>query len=197
MLDWRVALLKTIREAGMDNKSVSLKAGLNHGLVSEWLGPKRKAATIENFMAVCNALGRSPASVLGSPALKLHIPVVGIVSGGEGWTALDEHKADPLEFELGDKDVIALEVRGESMEPAYRDGDFLVCQRRAGRNAHNLINSDCVVRTIDGGQFVKILKRGKQPGLFTLKSYNPRFDDMEDVRLEWAARVAWIRRADS
>lgn len=194
MTDWRTNLLKALREAGMTMKDASLSAGLNHSAISEWIGPKKKAPSIENFVAACEAIGVSPLAILGGQVGPPKVPVVGVVSGGEGWTTIDEHKADPLEFSPGADDLIGLEVRGDSMEPVYRNGDFLVCQRLSGSNAHNLVNTDCVVRTADGGQYVKILKRGRQPGLFTLKSYNPRFDDMVDVRVEWAARVTWIKR---
>lgn len=195
MADWRTNLVKALREAGMSMKDASLAAGMNHSAVSEYLGAKKKVPSIENFLAICEAVGVSPVKILGGMDQPQRVPVLGIVSGGEGWTAIDEHKADPIEFTAGDDDLIGFEVRGDSMEPAFRDGDFLVCQRRTGRHAHNLLNSDCVVKTVTGGQYVKILKRGRQPGLFTLKSYNPRFDDIIDVQIEWAARVIWIRRA--
>tara|TARA_R110000822_G_scaffold62916_9_gene154866 strand:- start:2191 stop:2781 length:591 start_codon:yes stop_codon:yes gene_type:complete len=194
MTDWRTNLLKALREAGMTMKDVSLAAGLNHSAISEWLGSKKKAPSIENFLAACAAIGVSPVTILGGQDGPQKVPVVGVVSGGEGWIAINDHEADALEFSAGNEDLIGLEVRGDSMDPVYRNGDFLVCQRTSGRNAHNLVNSDVVVRTATGGQFVKILKRGRQTDLFTLKSYNPRFDDITDVQIEWAAAVTWIKR---
>lgn len=193
--DWRTRLKSLIDETpGLTMKGLSLKAGLHASTVQSIL-TKGTAPSVENFLAICQAMGITPAQLLeGSERSKLTIPVVGVVSAGEGWTPFDDNTNEAVEFELGAHDTIAVEVRGDSMAPVYRNGDVLICHRRYGPNADNLIGLDCIVRTAKGENYVKILKRGSRHGRFNLKSYNPVVDDIEDVPLAWAAPVAWIKR---
>jgi transcriptional regulator with XRE-family HTH domain len=195
--DWRKRLQEIIDGTpGLSMKAVSVRAGLNPSAVHDII-KRGNAPSIESFLAICRALGVSPSQLLeGESRASVTIPIVGFVSAGEGWTSLDGATGpeDAIEFELGAHDTIGLEVRGNSMAPVYRNGDFLICFRQFGPNADNCIGRDCVVRTADGRNFVKILKRGSRPGRFNLKSYNPVADDIEDVALAWAAPVAWIKR---
>lgn len=130
-------------------------------------------------------------TIVGAPA----IPIVGIVSAGEGWTSTEGVAFESVDFDLSGINPIAVEVRGDSMSPVYRSGDILVCSKHQGKHFDNLIGLDCVVLTTSGNGYVKILKRGSLSGLHTLKSYNPHIDDIEDVQLVWAAPVTWIKRS--
>lgn len=196
--DWRTRLKQVIdRTPGLSMKAVSLKAGLGATAIHDILerGSDPKVSTV---LAICNALNISPAALLwgDDSATNASIPLVGFVSAGEGWTPIDGAAGpyDAIDFDLGAHDTIGLEVRGDSMAPVYRNGDFLICYRQFGPNADNCIGLDCVIRTADHRHYVKILKRGSRPNRFNLKSYNPVADDIEDVALAWAAPVAWIRR---
>ncbi len=182
-------------------KRLSLKAGLSESAVRDTLN-RGTEPTVETFCAIASAAGVSPGWLLhGDERFRIEIPLVGIASGGEGWTPFAEQSTsrprDTVEFELGDHDVIAIEVRGDSMSPVYRDRDRLFCQRRAANFAHNLIGQDCVLRTASGENYVKILAKGSRHGRFNLRSYNPVFKDIEDVALEWAAPIVWIKRGAS
>lgn len=175
-------------------KGLSLKAGLHASTVQSIL-TKGASPSIDNFLSICEAMGVSPSALLEGEHSSVSIPLVGLVSAGEGWNPVDGETSDAIEFEVGAHDTIALEVRGDSMSPVYRNGDHLICYRQFGPNADNCIGLDCVLRTADNRNFVKILKRGSRPSRFTLKSYNPLVDDIEDVALQWAAPIAWIKRA--
>lgn len=192
---WRQRLKRIIDEApDLTEVGVSRKAGLSRSTVNDII-KKGTTPSIDNFLAICKAIGVRPSILLeGIEDAKIVIPIVGYVSAGEGWIPVDDHAQDPLEFDLGSHDTIGVEVRGDSMSPVYRDGDTLICYRRFGPNADNLIGQDCVIRTAKGEHYVKILKRGSRPGRFNLKSYNPIMDDVEDVALAWAAPISWIRR---
>jgi phage repressor protein C with HTH and peptisase S24 domain len=195
--DWRTRLQRLIDETpGLSMKGVSLRAKLGatavHDILERGADPK-----ISTLTAIATALGVPLTTLLGDEApVHSSIPIVGFVSAGEGWTPIDNATGpdDVVDFDLGAHDAIGIEVRGDSMAPVYRNGDYLVCYRQFGTNADNCIGLDCVVRTQDGRHFVKILKRGSRPGRFNLKSYNPVADDIEDVTLSWVAPVAWIRR---
>jgi len=157
-----------------------------------------KNPTLENFINICKALGVRPSQVLeDGDSFTPSVPIVGFVSAGEGWTPIEGITNETVDIEIAKPDTIALEVRGSSMSPVYRDGDTLICQRIYGPYLDNLIGRDCVVQTADGRHFVKILKRGTKPRRITLKSYDPLVDDIEDVAIAWAAPVIWVKRGSS
>lgn len=180
----------------LDMKAISLKAGLGATFVRDIL-EKGRTPSIDNFIAMCGAIGASPLTLLyGDDAPRLTVPIVGVISANENWTQVPEARLDPIEVALSGEDLIGIEVRGDSMSPVYRDGDRLLCQRQYGRFIDNLVGLDCAVLTSDGKGYVKILKRGTRPGRYNLKSYNPHVDDIENQLIEWAAPIKWIRRKD-
>ena len=100
---------------------------------------------------------------------------------GKGW----DEVALPS---VNDEHAYALEISGDSMKPAYRDGDIIVVSpgtpiRRGDR---------VVVKTTGGEVMVKELKRRTAKTL-ELQSLNPahadRTLDADDV--EWIARIVW------
>jgi phage repressor protein C with HTH and peptisase S24 domain len=100
---------------------------------------------------------------------------------GKGW----DEVALPA---AGDEHAYALEISGDSMKPAYRDGDIVVVSpgtpiRRGDR---------VVVKISDGEVMVKELKR-RTAKMLELASLNPahadRTLDADDV--EWIARIVW------
>jgi phage repressor protein C with HTH and peptisase S24 domain len=89
---------------------------------------------------------------------------------------------------VNDEHAYALEISGDSMRPAYRDGDIIVVSpgtpiRRGDR---------VVVKTAGGEVMVKELKRRTAKTL-ELQSLNPNHVDRtlaaDDV--EWIARIVW------
>ncbi len=177
-------------------KGLSVKAGLNETFLRDTL-KRGTMPGIEKFLAICRAAHVDPFFILyGDNAPKFTIPVLGIVSAGEGWSNQDGATFEPIEFEIEKDDIVSIEVRGDSMAPVYRSGDHLICQRHQ-RGFDNLIGLDCAVLTADGQGYVKILKRGTRPNRFNLKSYNVANEDIENVQLAWAAPVIWIKRGRS
>jgi phage repressor protein C with HTH and peptisase S24 domain len=100
---------------------------------------------------------------------------------GEGW---DEF-AFPA---LNDEHAYALEISGQSMEPAYRDGDVIVVSPSAPIRRGDRV----VVRTRSGEVMAKELKRriGK---MVELKSLNAQHADrtVPAADVLWIARIVW------
>ena len=100
---------------------------------------------------------------------------------GQGW--------DEVRFPgLGDGSAYALEVTGDSMQPLYRDGDYIIVspteQLRRGDRV--------VVRTIGGEVMAKILHRRteKQIELHSINpDHSPRVFRPEEI--DWIARILW------
>jgi phage repressor protein C with HTH and peptisase S24 domain len=87
-----------------------------------------------------------------------------------------------------DEHAYALEISGDSMKPAYRDGDVVVVSPAAPVRRGDRV----VVKTKNDEVMVKELKR-KTSKSIELKSLNPEHRDrtlpMSDVA--WIARIVW------
>jgi phage repressor protein C with HTH and peptisase S24 domain len=100
---------------------------------------------------------------------------------GAGW--------DEIAFPaVDDTHAYALEVSGQSMEPAYRDGDVILVSPAAPVRRGDRV----VVKTRDGEVMAKELKRSTAKSI-ELKSLNAQHPDRtiatEDVL--WVARILW------
>ncbi len=100
---------------------------------------------------------------------------------GEGW--------DEIAFPaVSDRHAYALEVSGQSMEPAYRDGDVILVSPAAPIQRGDRV----VLKTRSGEVMVKELKRrtGKSIELRSLNAAHPdRIIAAADVL--WIARILW------
>jgi phage repressor protein C with HTH and peptisase S24 domain len=100
---------------------------------------------------------------------------------GKGW--------DEIPFPaVNDENAYALEISGDSMEPAYRDGAVIIVSPAASIRKNDRV----VVKTKDGEVMVKELKR-KTSKSIELRSINPQHAErtlpMRDVL--WIARIVW------
>lgn len=191
--DWRQRLQLIIKERGVAVTRLSEDAGLDRSTLQKVLNGGN--ISVVKFLNVCRALGVRPGEILeGEERFSPSVPIVGFVSAGEGWTPIEGIHTEVVDTEIATPDTIAVEVRGDSMSPVYRNGDTLICHRVFGPYVDNLIGRDCVVQTADGRHYVKILKRSSKPNRVTLKSYDPLVDDIEDVAISWAAPVLWVKR---
>ena len=100
---------------------------------------------------------------------------------GKGW----EEVPFP---QVNDPHAYALEISGDSMKPAYRDGDVIVVSPAANVRRGDRV----VVKTKDGEVIVKELRR-KTTKSIELRSLNSEHRDrtlsMSDVL--WVARIMW------
>lgn len=176
----------------MTSAELSRRTGMSLRVVSDILEGKSRNPRSDTIQKLARALGVSPGYLVsGEGETSPGVPIVGFVSAGEEWLAIDVGSYDYLEFSHAEPDHIAVEVRGTSMFPTYRNGEYLVCRRVEGRQLHNAINQDCVVLTADGRSLVKIVRKGTVSGLFTLESFNRDNPDIENIGLAWAAPVEW------
>jgi phage repressor protein C with HTH and peptisase S24 domain len=128
------------------------------------------------------------------PAVTQLVPVIGLAEAGaggffddggfpvgEGW--------DEIAFPgIEDEHAYALEISGDSMQPAYRDGDIIVVSPSTAIRRGDRV----VVKTKDGEVMAKELKR-RTTKTIELKSLNPSHAErtlpLKDV--EWVARIVW------
>lgn len=89
---------------------------------------------------------------------------------------------------VNDEHAYALQISGDSMKPAYRDGDVIVVSPGAPVRRGDRV----VVKTKDGEVMVKELKR-RTAKLLELQSLNPAHRDrtLSTADIEWIARIMW------
>lgn len=124
------------------------------------------------------------------------IPLLGLAKAGrEGYFDSDGYPLgveswDGIEFPFAlDKSVYALEVSGNSMEPAYRDGDKLVVSPDSEIRKGDRV----VVKTKAGEVMVKELEH-RSARQIQLKSLNQENEDifLNTPDVAWMARVIWV-----
>jgi phage repressor protein C with HTH and peptisase S24 domain len=101
---------------------------------------------------------------------------------GEGW--------DEIAFPaLADQHAYALQISGQSMQPAYRDGDVILLSPAAPVRRGDRV----VVKTRDGEVMAKELKR-RTPQTLELRSLNSEHDDrtLDAADVLWVARILWV-----
>jgi phage repressor protein C with HTH and peptisase S24 domain len=129
-----------------------------------------------------------------TPRVVQSVPLLGFAQAGAGGFFTDGgFPAGKGWDEVGlpsvnDEHAYALEISGDSMKPAYRDGDVIVVSpgspiRRGDR---------VVVKTKDGEVMVKELKRRTAKTL-ELQSLNPNHVDrtLAAMDVDWIARIVW------
>src|ERR1700730_4546552 len=101
---------------------------------------------------------------------------------GKGWDEVALPSA-------GDEHAYALEISGDSMNPAYRDCDIIVVSPGAPIRRSDRV----VVKTTGGEVMVKELKRRTAKTL-ELQSLNPNHVDraLAAGDVEWIARIVWV-----
>ncbi len=181
------------RRAGLDpttfNKSKRITAE----------GKKRWPST-ESIAKILHATGASLGEFLShigdgeGIGIFRNVPLIGLAQAGdEGFFDDAGYPVggswDEIPFPgLADDHAYALEISGDSMSPAYRDGDTVIVSPQA-----NIRRGDrVVVKTRSGEVLAKVLRRQTAHKL-ELNSINPKYPDrelnMEDV--DWIARIVW------
>jgi phage repressor protein C with HTH and peptisase S24 domain len=142
-------------------------------------------ATLDQFVALISDVERRPSEA---------VPLLGFAEAGAGGFFDDGgipagRGWDEISFPaIDDKHAYALEVSGDSMHPAYRDGTIIIVSPGAPVRRGDRI----VVKTRSGEVTAKELKR-KTAKTIEVKSLNPEHPERtlsaEDVL--WIARIIW------
>ena len=123
---------------------------------------------------------------------EIMVPLKGNVGAGQAVYAIDDgddtEVPAPAESRPG---TVAVRVSGDSMHPAYEEGELLYYSKLLPPDA--MVNRRAVVQLGDGRIFVKILRTGSTPRTWTLQSVNTLYADMVDQVVEWAAPIDWTR----
>ncbi len=152
-------------------------------------------ATMADFMSLAaDEAGEEEVSTL----CRNRMPIIGLAQAGregyfdedgypsgQGWEVIDF----PVQGPVADACLYALEVSGDSMQPAYREGDILiVCPVTDVRRGDRV-----VVKCRNGEVMAKELIR-QSAAKVELKSLNPGHEDLTLPAGEviWMARIIWV-----
>jgi phage repressor protein C with HTH and peptisase S24 domain len=197
-----IALDRLAERAGMSASGLAKKSGLDPTTFN-----KSKRVTADgrerwpSTESVAKALAATSSSIEGfvqligdSARTTQTVPLLDLAQAGAngafdngGFPAGKDWEAMALPS-VDDEHAYALEISGDQMRPAYRDGDVIMVSpatpiRRGDR---------VVVKTIDGEVMVKELRRRTAKAL-ELQSLNPAEADrtLAAADVEWIARIVW------
>lgn len=128
------------------------------------------------------------------------VPIMGYIGAGEAIEPDFEQVPDEgleqveLPFPVGDE-MIGLQVKGDSMTPAYRDRDVVIVSREQKIATESLIGEEAAVRTTDGHRYLKRLALGQRRNTYNLESLNARYGTITSVGIEWASPATLVVRA--
>lgn len=205
--------IRELRESrGLSGAALAELSGISPQQINRLEHGKRRIHQ-DTLEVLARALQCRPEEIIAKPSLT---PVVGIVGAGNGIIPIDDlpkykmeperfahaaeeagdfkargpDPADPYEYVSSPPDArpttVALRVEGDSMLPLMRSGWVLYYSTHA-QNPDDLIGQICVCALESGERVVKVLRRGSKLGHYTLESWNA--SPIEDVRLEWVAKV--------
>jgi repressor LexA len=90
-------------------------------------------------------------------------------------------------------ELVAFEVKGDSMKPRYDAGDVVVVWAEQKRATETFYGEEAAVRTRDGRRFLKTITQGRTRAYVTLTSWNAK--PIENVKLEWIGEIYLVIRA--
>jgi phage repressor protein C with HTH and peptisase S24 domain len=196
------ALDRLAARAGLSASGLAKKAGLDPTTFN-----KSKRITVEgrprwpSTESVAKALSATNVSIdtfvqliEDAPRTVQSVPLLGLAQAGAGGYFTDGgFPAGKGWDEVGlpsvnDEHAYALEISGDSMKPAYRDGDVIVVSPGAQIRKGDRV----VVKTRDGEVMVKELRRRTSRTL-ELQSLNPNHAErvLPAADVEWIARIVW------
>lgn len=182
------------RRAGLDpttfNKSKRVTPDGHERWPSTESLAKALAATgssIDTFVQLIDDHGRGVPSVpllgLAQAAHPGHFDAHGLPAG-RGWNELSLPSAR-------EDQAFALEISGDALRPAYRDGDVIVVAPRTPIRRGDRV----VVKTVAGEVLIRELRR-RTARMLELASLESGGSDraLAADQVEWIARIAWTRQ---
>ena len=151
---------------------------------------KALAATTSSIDTFVQLIGDGDQSVQSVPLLGLaqagtagHFDEAG-VPAGKGWDEIGLPA-------VSDEHAYALEISGDAMKPAYRDGDVIVASPGTAIRRGDRV----VLKTKTGEVMLRELKRRTARSL-ELQSLNPNQPDrtLAAAEVQWIARIVWVRQ---
>lgn len=135
-----------------------------------------------------------PAETPADPAESgiTQVRVMGLVGAGGDvepeYEQVPEEGLYQVELQMAvPEDIIAFQVKGDSMLPINHDGDVILVRRETQRSLESFYGREAIVRTSEGHRYIKTIQYGKSRSVVNLQSFNAKM--IEGVRLEWIGEI--------
>jgi phage repressor protein C with HTH and peptisase S24 domain len=151
-------------------------------------------ASLEAFTALVTGARALPAGGRAPQATARRVPLIGFAQAGadgffdDGGYPVGGSWDEVSLPEIADPNAYALEISGDSMEPVFRDGDFVIVSPAAPVRRGDRV----VVRTVNGEVMAKQLAR-RSARRVDLRSLNRAHPDrsFELAEVSWLHRIVW------
>ena len=180
----RITQLEEQRGGTVSLRSISLASGLSDGGLSKLLRNEDDSPTLETLTKLAVGLEVLPtwlafgesATDSGAPDFRREIPVCGLVGAGAVVEKIDDPSSwttpPTVAFPIG-RHVGALLVVGDSMEPRFLPGEFLLYDSRSVLPSE-LVDQFAIVQTLDARRLIKIIRQRGGGDNWLLESINGR-----------------------
>lgn len=187
--EMKISLRDARKRAGLSQEALGVAAQSGRSTIVK-LETGSLPMTEEWAKRLAPHLGVKPHHLYEGPQIR----VVGYVGAGQRVYAYDDMQGagetitrPPMTV----GDLLAVEVKGESMLPLAEEGWHIVYTAEATVDEHEVLNRVCVVQLDeDESMLVKRVMRGTKPHHYHLISTNAPM--IEDAKLRWAAVVKAI-----
>lgn len=156
---------------------------------------RKQAFTDENKVIFAKVLNVEPVDLM-EPG---KIQILGYVGAGQKVYPIDDYAMgdgmDTIDRPyVLEGEAIGLIVKGDSMEPAYEEGDVIFYSRDQRGVPETCHYKQCVVQVRDGPIYIKKLTPSKGGQYYHLISLNPKHEDLIDQEIEWAAKILFVHK---
>ncbi len=182
-------------KTGKDPTNLARLAGVVPSTLTRLMGDNPTSApTYKTIMAVMSAAGIIDVLRSNMQDASKKVPLYGDVGAGQRITRVDgdtplEFVNAPLWAEAG---TCALIVKGDSMFPAYWEGDIIYFDKGNMVPFEDALYRECVVALDTDELFLKQVTPGITPGTATLVSYNA--PPIRDAVARWVSPVTFVDR---
>lgn len=204
-----------MKQRGLKMKPWAEKAGITEGTLRNYLNGNTRSLTVEVLAKLASAadtnieldgsrfIFRDSQIELSNDnveqGMQSEIPVLGYLGAGDEINLIFDDFAPgdgmyTVKTPPGCSDrAVGLEVRGNSMYPAYDEGDIVFYERDGQTTIdQRCIGRQSIVKLIDGRLYLKRLSLGSEKGMYTLESFNA--PPILNVDVEWAALVKYVQK---
>lgn len=180
---------KILQRTGDSQTDLGERLGVSQPTVSRWKKGDMRAQDEHKDAIIAEA---QRLGILVGEVGNSKVTIVGIVGSGQ-LIELITHKERDISQDMAAKSnpkTVAVSIKGEAMLPVAENGWLIYYDDTMEPPAENLLRKLCVVQLDDGRMFVRRLFKGSQPDTWNLLAANGSL--IEDVRVQWAAKVKFI-----
>jgi phage repressor protein C with HTH and peptisase S24 domain len=182
------------KKSGLDpttfNKSKRITADGRERWPSTESIAKALAATASSIDSFVQLVGDGPRQAQSVPLLRFAQAGADDAFDEDGFPA-GKSREEMLLPSADDQHTYALEISGDAMRPAYRDGDIIMVSPDTAIRRGDRV----VVKTADGKMMIGELKRRTARAL-ELQSLDSNHDDrsLAAAEVAWVARILWAKQ---